>query len=183
MYSKNLIARIRIINECLTDRCRRYWSIDGLMERITRRDIKISRRTVEHDLKLMRYDESLAYYAPIDYCHRNRGHYYTDPSYTIERTVTIAPGDLHQIALMLHSLREEWSARVSDSAESLNCKVENAIDNSALMIDETMDALTGAFNNTLDVLDSTVNKVDESMSQVFHKIQEVVEKLKRHGTE
>lgn len=45
--------------------------------------IKVDVKTIQEDLKAMKDDSVLGYYAPIEYDNRSKSYYYTDRSYTI----------------------------------------------------------------------------------------------------
>jgi predicted DNA-binding transcriptional regulator YafY len=83
--TKNVLARFRILNACFANSRKRYWTISELKEKLSEYDINIERRTLEHDFEHMRYDDRLGYHAPIAYDKKEKGFYYTDPKFTIER--------------------------------------------------------------------------------------------------
>lgn len=121
--TKNVIARFRIIDHCLSNRRQRYWTIDALREKIMEHDIVVSRRTIEIDLKLMRYDEQLAYFAPIEYCRKNKGHYYADPEYSIGHE-SLTKEDLDDFQLQVHTIQKYWSAQLAHVAEGVFGKLK-----------------------------------------------------------
>jgi hypothetical protein len=146
MHSKNLIARIRIINSCFTSKYKRYWSIDDLMETISRHDIMVSRRTIEIDLRRMRYDEILSYYAPIEYCRKNKGHYYTDSSYSIAHLVSIK--DVEQIRNLVSALNEHWKAYTSNSG--------NIMDGHIITTDHTIKMIVTRMTKIVNMLGGSI---------------------------
>jgi predicted DNA-binding transcriptional regulator YafY len=85
MLNKNAKKRYQVINECLTRKTSKYCSTEYLLEKLAEHDLNINARTLRYDLEAMRYDKSLAYYAPIMYCKINKGYYYSDPDYSIEQ--------------------------------------------------------------------------------------------------
>jgi predicted DNA-binding transcriptional regulator YafY len=82
--TKNATARYIIINRCLTSKVKKHWSVDELINQIGEKDIRINRRMLMYDIDAMRGGEGLGYHAPIEYCKRNKGYYYTDPEFSIE---------------------------------------------------------------------------------------------------
>lgn len=82
---KKPILRYRIIDKCLRNRVNRYWSVNQLIEKNFEQDIIIKRRALLYDIENMKFDERLGYNAPIEYCRKNKGYYYTDPEYSIEK--------------------------------------------------------------------------------------------------
>ena len=81
--SKLTLSRFRIIDACFTSRLKKYWTVDDILQKLEEHDIFISRRTLESDFESLRYDERLGYLAPIQYCKRNKGYYYTEASYSL----------------------------------------------------------------------------------------------------
>jgi predicted DNA-binding transcriptional regulator YafY len=83
--SKLTLSRYQIINTCLVSKVKKHWSLTELLERLAENDIPISSRTLEPDFEAMRFDQRLGYFAPIKYCPLNRGYYYTDEGYSINK--------------------------------------------------------------------------------------------------
>lgn len=81
---KNVLIRYRIINRCLSNKRKPYWSKEELIAKIEEHDVSINERTLKYDIENMRYDKRLGYLAPIEYCKINRGYYYKQKDYTIE---------------------------------------------------------------------------------------------------
>lgn len=80
------MARIRVINDCLCHRTKKYWSKEALAEKILEDvDIPISTSTIIGDINKMRFNSQLDYNAPIKYSKVNIGYYYTDPDYSIDK--------------------------------------------------------------------------------------------------
>lgn len=82
--TKNQPKRIRIINECLSQKGS-YWSLQQLKDKLEENDIKVSDRTLKQDLSDMETCSQLQYYAPIEYCRKHRGYHYTNPDYSIDK--------------------------------------------------------------------------------------------------
>lgn len=81
--NKQQIARIRVINECLSQGG--YWSKKRLIDEIANIDLGIAGRTFDTDISLMRNCEQLKYNAPIEYCWKHKGYHYTDKNYSIDK--------------------------------------------------------------------------------------------------
>ena len=82
--TKHSFARYQVIDACIRNKQRSYPGIEFLIERCSQRlDQKISRSTIEKDLKAMKDDPEPGYYAPIRYDRMKRGYYYEDPGYSI----------------------------------------------------------------------------------------------------
>ncbi|AOM79489.1 helix-turn-helix transcriptional regulator [Pedobacter steynii] len=81
--NKQPIARIRVINECLSRGG--YWSKTRLISEISKIDLNVSSRTLDNDISLMKDCAQLKYNAPIKYCRANKGYFYTDSNYSIDK--------------------------------------------------------------------------------------------------
>jgi predicted DNA-binding transcriptional regulator YafY len=83
--TKLAAARYLAINRCLRSKAKKHWSAQELVDRILEeKDIRVTVRTIWNDIEVMRYNDQLKYFAPIDYCKINKGYYYTDPDYSID---------------------------------------------------------------------------------------------------
>jgi predicted DNA-binding transcriptional regulator YafY len=80
---KNPYHRYQIINECFTNRQKRYWTKKELINKLEEYDFIVSERTINFDLECMRHDERLKFFAPIEFSRRERAYYYADPDYSI----------------------------------------------------------------------------------------------------
>ncbi|MBB6609989.1 WYL domain-containing protein [Pontibacter sp. Tf4] len=82
--NKHALVRMRVIDECLRSKTKKYWSKAELIQRISEtKDIDISERSLDYDLYQMRHCSQLNYNAPIAYSKKENGYYYTDPNYSI----------------------------------------------------------------------------------------------------
>lgn len=78
--NKNAMLRYRIIDSCLTNKMRRYPTLQDIIERIeSQMGTSISVSMINKDLKQMRdlYD------APIKYSHTQGGYFYTEENFSI----------------------------------------------------------------------------------------------------
>lgn len=83
--AKSMLCRYQIINMCLSSKVKRYWSQHALIAKLADNDICVSRRTLMHDIDAMRYDQRLGYNAPIVFCKANKGFYYNQEDYSINK--------------------------------------------------------------------------------------------------
>lgn len=115
---KNPYLRYKIINACLANRQSPYCTIPELMEAMEKNDISVSQRSIESDLQAMRYDERLAYHAPIAYSRTNRGYYYTDASYTIDK-LPLSEDDIEAFEMIVESFQRFKGAQVLNQVEGM----------------------------------------------------------------
>lgn len=124
---KSAALRYRILNSCFTQKQKRYWSIPELLKKLNDHDIIVERRTVEGDLRAMRHDNRLAYYAPIDYCRKNKGHYYTQPGYSIN-AASLSNEDIHALTVAASVLQQYKGAQFVKQFEGTLDKVARFVD-------------------------------------------------------
>src|SRR5690554_3540841 len=102
--SKNQNTRIRVINECLSQK-NRYWSLKQLVKKIADADINISESSIKNDLKEMRSSEQLKYYAPIKYSKIHNGYYYTNQEYSIDK-IPLNKEDIKALEIAASTLKQ-----------------------------------------------------------------------------
>ncbi len=82
--NKEAFIRYRIIDKCLRNRQHKFPSLDyivGKCEDTLGTEFSVS--TIQKDIYAMRFDEALAYNAPIKYSKIHKGYCYEDENYTI----------------------------------------------------------------------------------------------------
>lgn len=80
--NKNAFIRYRIIDGAIRSKHKKYPSKQELIEACSGLG-KVSARTIDGDIYDMKFDEELAYNAPIEYDRKQKGYYYTDANYSI----------------------------------------------------------------------------------------------------
>lgn len=124
--AKTPFIRFRIINQCLTNRHKPYPTIEEIQEQLSRHDINVQRRQIERDLATMRHDERVGYNAPIEYCKKNRGYYYTDPEYSIDKFPLTAE-ELAAFEVSLAALKCFKGATVLQHVEGVFDKLDKLV--------------------------------------------------------
>lgn len=103
--NKNQLARVRVLNECFAQQGT-YWSISRLIEEIfAKTDLDVKERTIKMDIQAMRESSQLRYLAPIAYCRDNRGYYYSDPNYSIDK-IPLNQKDIKSLELAASTLKQ-----------------------------------------------------------------------------
>lgn len=88
--SKYALLRYRIIHKLLSNKYHPFPDKETLRKQCeealygTAKGSMLSTKTIERDLRDMREDAVLGFYAPIKYCRKNKGYYYSDSSYSID---------------------------------------------------------------------------------------------------
>jgi len=101
--NKQPIARIRVINQCLSNGG--YWSRKDLIAHISKIDLIISGRTLDNDISLMKNCQQLKYNAPIEFSKIFKGYYYTDPNYSIDN-LPLNQTDIKALELAATTLKQ-----------------------------------------------------------------------------
>lgn len=100
------MTRIRVINDCLCHRTKKYWSKEALAEMILEdADIVISTSSIIGDINKMRNSRQLRYNAPIGYSKIHDGYYYTDLDYSIDN-LPLNATDLKALKLAASTLNQ-----------------------------------------------------------------------------
>jgi predicted DNA-binding transcriptional regulator YafY len=102
----NVLARTRVINDCLCHRKEKYWSKEKLAEEIRElTQLPCSTRTVIADIRLMRESSLLEYYAPIKHSKSPDGYHYTDHNYSIDK-LPLSANDIKSLKLAASTLNQ-----------------------------------------------------------------------------
>ena len=138
------IARYRIIDECLSNKIHQpstsdnpqdmgIWSLDDLMETIIEKlDMDVSDRTIKEDLKRMRDDVDLAFYAPIAN-KRNIGYYYDDGDFEEPYRITqspLGPAEVRALKEVIELLHQFKGFKYFENAEGLIYNIERNVNHS-----------------------------------------------------
>ncbi len=88
--NKRASFRYRILNQCFTNRGRRRWTLDELIEEVSQclqehygSELTISKRSIQGDLQVMRSEKPRGFNAPIE-CQAGF-YFYRDPNFSIEK--------------------------------------------------------------------------------------------------
>lgn len=81
--TKNQILRLRIIDELLA---RKSWVKSAVMKKAIEEQLleEVSIRTIQNDIRDLKEDTRLNYYAPIEYDNKNKAYRYTQDDYSIK---------------------------------------------------------------------------------------------------
>lgn len=141
--NKHALIRYKIIDNCLTNKFRRYPSLERLKEACEEalgEGLHLS--TIQKDIDAMRNDGALGYDAPIAYSKLHKGYYYTDSDFTINAValddasldaIQFAAATLYQFRdtdifknfqSALDRIYEAVKARKLDDAESLEALIQ-----------------------------------------------------------
>lgn len=87
--NKYALLRYRIIDDCITNKYRPYPTIEDMMDACEQAlygssGEHISKSTIEKDIRAMKNEGDLGFYAPIVYSKLEKGYYYSEPDYTIK---------------------------------------------------------------------------------------------------
>jgi len=107
--NKNALIRYKTIDKCLQNHYRK-WTLNDLIEACSdalyeyeNKETKVSKRTVQLDIQLMRSDK-LGYNAPI-ICYEKKYYRYEDPTYSIT-DIPITENDMHVLSETVEMLKQ-----------------------------------------------------------------------------
>lgn len=105
--NKNALIRYKVLDKCLRNRYRR-WTLDDLVKAVSdamydMEGVSVSKRTVQGDIQMMRYDK-LGYYAPIE-VYDGKYYRYSDPEYSITK-MPVSQNDFEVLQEAVDVLRQ-----------------------------------------------------------------------------
>lgn len=84
--NKFATIRYHVIDKLLRNKYKPYPSVEDIMDKCSDVLLKpISKSSIEKDIRAMKNDEALGYFAPIEYSRNYRGYYYEDKEYSIDK--------------------------------------------------------------------------------------------------
>lgn len=151
---KNQFARYRIIDECLQNRYHTpstsarpedigYWPIIDLMVEVSRKlDLQkiISERQIKEDIRRMKEDPDLSFYAPI-INKKGVGYTYSDPNYSLSK-LPLSPAELDALKDVIKILSQFKGFKYFSGAEGMIHQIEVQITQSEFH-DVQFDILSG----------------------------------------
>ncbi len=83
--NKEALLRYKIINRLLLNKRKPYPTMQDIQKEMEKRLGKpFAVSTVQKDIKAMKEDEQLGFFAPISFSRKHQGYYYKDPEYSID---------------------------------------------------------------------------------------------------
>ncbi|MGB0805465.1 MAG: helix-turn-helix transcriptional regulator [Salibacteraceae bacterium] len=84
--NKFATIRYHVIDKMLRNKYRPYPSVEDIMNKCSDVLLKpISKSSIEKDIRAMKNDEALGYFAPIEFSRTHRGYYYSNLEYSIDK--------------------------------------------------------------------------------------------------
>lgn len=160
--NKNAFIRYRIIDTALRNRHKRFPTKAELIEACSGMGT-VSARTIDKDIFDMKFDEELAYFAPIEYNRQKNGYYYTEEAYSINK-IPLKAEDLYALEFACSLLKQfEGIEPVKQFIQSVT-KIEDFINMKRIAGDnlndiiETEKGLNAKGNEHLGVLLSAIKE-------------------------
>lgn len=120
--NKFAIARYRVIDSLLKKH--NYVKTSTMVEECIRQTgFRVSRRTIQLDLEAMKYDDFLSFHSPIDYCHRKKAYYYTDPQYSLI-PLCFTERDIHFMEYITDTCKDIISREIHMTAQEIILKMK-----------------------------------------------------------
>ncbi len=123
-FSKEAYIRYNIIDSSITNKYLPYPSMSELIDKCENILGKtFSKSTIQKDIKAMKEDEALGFFAPIKYSKESNGYYYTDSKYTI-KAIQLNTEELTAIEAVSDILNVFSGSRIIDkSLEPTNGRI------------------------------------------------------------
>lgn len=106
MRQKLPSVRYRIIDQCLRNKTQRFWPKTELLRKLEELDLHVGPRTLERDIQDMKYDERLAFFAPIEF-KKHHGYYYTNPDFSI--ALNFGPKEYEALKVLVEFITVTWN--------------------------------------------------------------------------
>jgi predicted DNA-binding transcriptional regulator YafY len=133
--NKEALMRYRIIDQCLRNKFKPYPSMEDLLEACESKLGKtFSDSTIQKDIRAMKEDSALGYFAPIRFSRSKQGYYYKDPQFTIS-AVPLDEKDLNALEFAASMLQQFRGIKMFNQFDYAVDKIFKAIDVNT-MLDE-----------------------------------------------
>jgi predicted DNA-binding transcriptional regulator YafY len=129
--AKNTLSRYQVINACFLSKSKKYWSQKELLQRLKESDLPIASRTLRDDINTMRFDDHLQYHAPIKYSAINKGYYYTDPEYSINR-IRLNSDEVDTLLTSVNIVKAYESISILQNFQSIVTKIVSHVNRQML---------------------------------------------------
>lgn len=149
--NKYALLRYRIIDDCLTNKGRKFPTKEDLKYACEQAlygssDERISISTIEKDMWAMKNEGELGYYAPIAYSKLEKGYFYEDPEYTIKE-ISLSEEDKEAIRFAATTLFQFKDLAIFDQFGSAIQKIMDRLSISPEIQDDAIDRFV-QFENT-----------------------------------
>jgi predicted DNA-binding transcriptional regulator YafY len=175
--NKYALLRYRIIDDCLTNKARKFPTKEDLQYACEQAlygssGERISISTIEKDMWAMKNEGELGYYAPIAYSKLEKGYFYTEEDFTIKE-ISLNKEDKEAIRFAATTLFQFKDLAIFDQFGSAIQKIFDRLNISPEMQDEAIERFV-QFENT------PVAKGTEHLPDLLQAIKECREVRFRH---
>ncbi len=141
--NKYALLRYRIIDDCLTNKARKFPTKEDLQYACEQAlygssGERISISTIEKDMWAMKNEGELGYYAPIAYSKLEKGYYYEDPEYTIKE-ISLSEEDKEAIRFAANTLFQFKDLAIFDQFGSAIQKIMDRLSISPEIQDDAIE--------------------------------------------
>jgi predicted DNA-binding transcriptional regulator YafY len=140
---KNPFLRYRIIHSCFSNRQKPFWTKLELKKVLAEHDLAVSMRTLVTDLSEMSNSKTLGYFAPIKYDRKRKGHYYTNPHFSLDK-LPINQEDLQTLTAAVNILQQYKGIQLVHQFEGVADKLSKVINHSQNPEDQNIIAFENA---------------------------------------
>ncbi len=125
--NKDALSRYKLIDQRLRNNMLPHPPLDELIRYVSDKlDKTISKRTLQLDLRAMREDPDLGYYAPIEYDTYHRGYYYSEEGYSISN-IPVTEYELQGLEIAVGILRQFHNLTIIRQFEDAILKIADSV--------------------------------------------------------
>ena len=126
--NKDAAIRYRVIDKMIRNRYKKYPNIESIIEACQEvLDKPISKSTIEKDLKAMRSDKGLGYFAPIKFDRDMKGYFYEESDYSI-KGIDLSEDDISAIEFAMQILHQFSGVKAISQFENAIDKIKSFVD-------------------------------------------------------
>lgn len=126
--NKDAAIRYRVIDKLIRNKFKKYPNIEDIMEVCEEVIGKaVSKSSIEKDIRAMKSDEGLGYYAPIKFDRSYGGYYYEDPDYSI-KGIDLNEDDISALQFAMEILNQFKGVEAIEQFENAIDKIKEFVD-------------------------------------------------------
>lgn len=136
--NKFATIRYHVIDKMLRNKYKRYPSVEEIMEKCEEVLLKpISKSSIEKDIRAMKFDEGLGYFAPIEFSRSHGGYYYDSEDYSID-TVPLNEDEIEAVKFATNILTQFKDIAIFKDYENAIEKVLDKVNFGGFRSDENV---------------------------------------------
>ncbi len=149
--NKFATIRYHVIDKMLRNKYKPYPSVDDIMDKCSEVLLKpISKSSIEKDIRAMKYDEALGYFAPIEFSRTYKGYFYDEEDYSID-SVPLNSDEIEAVRFATNILNQfkniaifkDYQNAIDKVLDKVNLTGNNAVENDNFIQFENTPTING----------------------------------------